>query len=656
MTQEENFRIRLSLDDQLTPGLRRAEEAVQDSAQRMGGAGGGGGQPPGGGGGTPAAGEFDEAAWWRDFNAIEDDLYGDSPAATGPEWYRQQASELSRTEQMRQRERLPELERYLVERQRIAEQLKQIARDEGDVIVERYRAEEEALQRQLEDTPSKRYDDAMRRKEELKSTLWDIEGHSDIQNALWEESQGASRDHWRVREAREIIDEQGRTAEADELVSIFRGEEELKRRADEYTEDPAMTQRLEELTSRRESFQNVNEGLVRMAESGELADRYLENTTSRVLQLGEAADDTDMLMYADSLHAVGNEYRTIGQRWREAQSSGMFLTDMTKEAQQGFQYMASAAQGAMLSMSLLEGNIIGLTFSLIFLQFAGFGGVALAAAAATLGIGGTVKALQALHQMEENRRKAAEAAAFRTGDPAASARQRAQADATYDERFGGEGPGWSAFNPFDIDNWRDAGPQYNNPIAIGMAMWRGRQRRNDFRDAFDEATTLISLQDEFRTLPAAEQQRSIQDVLPNEVYQRIVEAEASGADTSPSQIAQDIAGRMQEYHSSRLQYLPGPGGERYDPRGNIPGGREAYLQRTEIAREVGERSLWRLPFATSVSPRGREDWTEYPSDVTYNITITGNTISSELDLKEVANQTAGEINKLNPRVGNLGVR
>ena len=70
-----------------------------------------------------------------------------------------------------------------------------------------------------------------------------------------------------------------------------------------------------------------------------------------------------------------------------------FMTGASVGAQKGIRNVGAAAQGGMLAMSAMNGDVLGLAFSLIFLQFAanipvalGFGAVALAGALAFKGI------------------------------------------------------------------------------------------------------------------------------------------------------------------------------------------------------------------------------------------------------------------------------
>ena len=66
-------------------------------------------------------------------------------------------------------------------------------------------------------------------------------------------------------------------------------------------------------------------------------------------------------------------------------SGMMFLEDMSQENVKRFREVSSAMQGFMLGLAAANRDVMGLAFSLIFLQFAGFGKLALAMATITFG-------------------------------------------------------------------------------------------------------------------------------------------------------------------------------------------------------------------------------------------------------------------------------
>ena len=100
------------------------------------------------------------------------------------------------------------------------------------------------------------------------------------------------------------------------------------------------------------------------------------NVTAKTDMLGQAATNT-----------AGNKKRGMA-----------FLEDMSDANVEKFRQVSSAMQGMMLGMSILNGDIMGLAFSLIFLQFAGFGKLALGAAGATLIVGGLTKVIKNMNK------------------------------------------------------------------------------------------------------------------------------------------------------------------------------------------------------------------------------------------------------------------
>ena len=72
------------------------------------------------------------------------------------------------------------------------------------------------------------------------------------------------------------------------------------------------------------------------------------------------------------------------------------LTDVSTETATRMRKISSGAQGAMIAMSLLQRNVMGLAFSLIFLQFSGFLKISLAVAGVISVLAGLVIGFKAL--------------------------------------------------------------------------------------------------------------------------------------------------------------------------------------------------------------------------------------------------------------------
>jgi hypothetical protein len=78
------------------------------------------------------------------------------------------------------------------------------------------------------------------------------------------------------------------------------------------------------------------------------------------------------------------------------QGGFQMMTDVSSQTAQKMRMMSSASQGAMIAMSLLQRNVTGLAFSLIFLQFSGFLKISLAIAGALALVGGITLGFRAL--------------------------------------------------------------------------------------------------------------------------------------------------------------------------------------------------------------------------------------------------------------------
>jgi len=97
------------------------------------------------------------------------------------------------------------------------------------------------------------------------------------------------------------------------------------------------------------------------------------------------------------LIVFGNQLRMTEQAARQAGASkGGFqmMTDVSDDTAQGMRKISSASQGAMISMALMQRNVTGLAFSLIFLQFSGFLKLSLATAAVSTALIFGVKKFQ----------------------------------------------------------------------------------------------------------------------------------------------------------------------------------------------------------------------------------------------------------------------
>lgn len=565
----------------------QSDELAAEAMAASAGGGAGGGVPPGdvprrpAGAGPPSP---DRDAWFR----------RESPAPRRP--FAIDYLSGDRTARMREAERQPELERYLVERQRVSQQLQEIARTEGQSILDDLREQERLL--------------------------------------------------------------------ADMRLTA--------------PDDPAVAEKHQVSERRVQDFEKINTGLVRMAESGELADRYLENTTSRVVALGTAADSEEMLRYADSLHIVGNEYRTIGMRWRDAQQSGIFLTDMTKRMQTGFQTVASSAQGMMLGMSALEGNIIGLTFSLIFLQFAGLGGLALAAGGATLALGGTLKAVVALMEKRKEQQQLAAGLGFETLDPEFAERERARGEDVFREQFVprlAEGEPLTPALMAQIEKqFEIAYANMQSRFQLDPVMQTVAERRPDLVEEYrTTATHDLFAQLLSRSAQGQELTPEVLQELAREVADNVVEMHRLGRGlyprgddvfVTPEVLRQEvvdaaIAARKEVPPDRVLGVIPQPGAPQdyYDEEGRP---RQGFGFGAPGVVTPGQPWQWpRLPDIREEEPI---DWSSFLSTIGRNIPstqvaiyVTGNTIGTREDGEGLADAIARKFNEYMGRDGRFGI-
>ena len=99
------------------------------------------------------------------------------------------------------------------------------------------------------------------------------------------------------------------------------------------------------------------------------------------------------------LITFGNQLRMTEQEAAQAgKANGGFqmMTDVSAGAATRMRQLSSGAQGAMIAMSLLQRNVMGLAFSLIFLQFSGFLKLSLAVAGTLAAVGGAALGVKAL--------------------------------------------------------------------------------------------------------------------------------------------------------------------------------------------------------------------------------------------------------------------
>ncbi|MAF24318.1 hypothetical protein CL634_01845, partial [bacterium] len=134
---------------------------------------------------------------------------------------------------------------------------------------------------------------------------------------------------------------------------------------------------------------NANQRITAV-EAEKLSQKLLQAATVTGLTAQQAKQlSTSMLMLAQNAHPMLSEklafasqelrnfaaQSTIAEgQLRQSASTGGFkmMQDVSAGTQQNFRQLSSASQGLMISLALTQGNVMGLAFSLIFLQFSGF--------------------------------------------------------------------------------------------------------------------------------------------------------------------------------------------------------------------------------------------------------------------------------------------
>jgi hypothetical protein len=130
--------------------------------------------------------------------------------------------------------------------------------------------------------------------------------------------------------------------------------------------------------------------------SGRFTSSQLE-MLSRQMRVVAASAGVSM---APALQLASSETLTLAANLRLSEQAArdttmkfQFMGDVSSATALKMRMLSSSAQGLMLGLSILQGNLIGIGFSLIFLQFSGFLKTSLAIAAFTLAAGGAQKAI-----------------------------------------------------------------------------------------------------------------------------------------------------------------------------------------------------------------------------------------------------------------------
>ncbi len=141
-------------------------------------------------------------------------------------------------------------------------------------------------------------------------------------------------------------------------------------------------------------IQELRNRMVDLAGTGQISSQRLNNMVKELAVLNTTLGSSSVRITkaTTDLAAMSAQLRSVEIAANKAGTRGMnFMEDASDGLALSVRRVSSAMQGFMLGTSLLQGNLTGLAFSLIFLQFSGFLRISLAMAAMTVAGGGILK-------------------------------------------------------------------------------------------------------------------------------------------------------------------------------------------------------------------------------------------------------------------------
>lgn len=122
---------------------------------------------------------------------------------------------------------------------------------------------------------------------------------------------------------------------------------------------------------------SLQKSLITMAETGNITSNSLLNLARTATITGSRFQNElnpSLRMMSQELQRMSAQVKLSEGQLRQASMSGGFkmMGDVSVATATKFKQISAGAQGMMLAMSLLQRNVMGLAFSLIFLQFTGF--------------------------------------------------------------------------------------------------------------------------------------------------------------------------------------------------------------------------------------------------------------------------------------------
>jgi len=128
-----------------------------------------------------------------------------------------------------------------------------------------------------------------------------------------------------------------------------------------------------------------------LSRSGQISSSTLLSLSKRMEVLGNVSAGSSLRMQGFSTQLLAmsanlKQAEQVASKAGSPQGGFQMMTDVSQGAAMRMRQISSSAQGAMIAMSLLQRNVTGLAFSLIFLQFSGFLKLSLAVAGALTGL------------------------------------------------------------------------------------------------------------------------------------------------------------------------------------------------------------------------------------------------------------------------------
>lgn len=163
----------------------------------------------------------------------------------------------------------------------------------------------------------------------------------------------------------------------------------------------AQVQQLDLLRKTGQEFPTLVDNVTELAQKGQLSVNTLQSIATSASDMGDRFKNAGISDFGREVEQLSGEYANITAEYRKANIEQRYLTDAGYGMERSMIATSSAAQGMILGMAALEGNITNLAFSLVFLRFSALSKLSLGLAAATFGIGTMVEKVNELIQKQK---------------------------------------------------------------------------------------------------------------------------------------------------------------------------------------------------------------------------------------------------------------